>query len=214
MNTGKNTFLKFVNVSYETIHRLSLYEEMIISWNQKFNLVSENTISQIWTRHFLDSAQIMKYIPKSAQSLADMGSGAGFPGIVLALLAKEAGRELKVFLIESTKKKARFLKAVAEELKIKVTVREERIEDIKDLKADVITARALTALPELLKYANCLKKKETVFLFLKGARYAEELTEASKYWKFAIDIHPSLTDDSGRVLVMKNLEKGPRQKEK
>jgi len=212
MNKGQNTFLNFVNVSYETIHRLSLYEEMIISWNKKFNLVADSTLPQIWTRHFLDSAQLMKFVPLQAHTLADMGAGAGFPSIVLAVLAKGEGRDLKFYAIESTKKKAEFLKQVGEELNLNISVRAERAESIKDLKTDVITARALIALPDLLGYANRLKKKETTFIFPKGRRFSEELTEARKYWKFDCDIHPSLTDENGRVLIMKNLEKTSRRK--
>ncbi len=205
MKTAQKNFLNFINVSCETIHRLSHYEKMLISWNEKFNLIARSTAPEIWGRHFLDSAQLMKHIPQNARTLADMGAGAGFPGLVLAMLAEEQKRDLKIYAIESTRKKADFLNAVVKELKLNVVVQNSRVEDTRNLKTDVITARALTALPKLLEYANHLKKNDTVHIFLKGKRASEELTEARKYWKFDLDIHPSLTDESGRVLILKNL---------
>ena len=133
-----------------------------------------------------------------------MGSGAGFPGLVLAVVA-QGSRDIKITLIESTGKKADFLQAVIEELKLNVTVRRERIEAIRGWKADVITARALKPLPETLKYANRLMHKETTCLFLKGKNIAEELTQARKYWTFTAETHPSRSDDSGSVLVLRDL---------
>ena len=189
----------------ETIHRLTTYHDMLVSWNERFNLVAESTLPHIWTRHFLDSAQLMPFIPENAGTLADMGAGAGFPGLVLAILAQDLKRPLRVIAIESTGNKADFLQAVVDELKLNVTVRRERVEAIKDLKADIVTARALKALPELLPYANYLTHKDTTCLFLKGKNLAEELTEARKCWTFTSETHPSRTDDSGSVLVLKEL---------
>ena len=202
----KEIFLRIFPVPYETILRLDAYRERLIFWNDKMNLVAPSTISQIWVRHFLDSAQLMPLIPEEATSVADLGSGAGFPGLVLSILAKETKKNLHVFAIESTGKKAEFLATVAEELGLEVSVKRERIETIKNLKADIITARALTALPELLKYANRLIKKDSLCLFLKGRKATEELTEAEKYWTFNTTIHKSLSDESGKILVIKNLQ--------
>ena len=205
MNQEQKAFLDACAVPHETIHRLKTYQEMLTSWNAKFNLVAESTLPQIWTRHFLDSAQLMPFITETALTLADMGAGAGFPGLVLAIMAQDLKRPLHVYSIESTGKKADFLQAVVDELKLNVTVRRERIEDIRDLKADIITARALKALPEGLKYANYLMHKDTICLFLKGKNATEELTQAQKYWTFGLEIHPSCTDDSGKILVLRNL---------
>lgn len=206
MDLEQEKFVKLSElVSHETIHRLSAYKAMLEDWNSRFNLVSESTLPHIWTRHFLDSAQLMPFIPESAAVLADMGAGAGFPGLVLAILAQGQGRDLKVHAIESTGKKAAFLQAVIDELKLNAVVRNERIEDIKDLKADVVTARALKPLPELLKYANRLINKDSVCLFLKGKSAAEELTEARKYWTFDAEIRQSVSDDSGSVLALRGL---------
>ena len=166
---------------------------------------SESTLPHVWTRHILDSAQLLPFIPEYSLTLADMGAGAGFPGLVLAIMAQDLNRPLRVTAIESIGKKADFLQAVVDELKLNVEVRRERIEAIRDLKADIVTARALKALPELLKYANHLTHKDTICLFLKGKSLAEELTEAKKCWTFTAETHPSRSDDSGSVLVLKEL---------
>jgi len=201
MSGDQQTFIHSYAVSHETIHKLSTYEKLLIEWNQKFNLVSASTLPHIWTRHFSDSAQLARYIPVRAKTLADMGSGAGFPGLVLAIMRDD----VEVTLIEATGKKAEFLQTVATELGLKVIVRRERIEAIKDLRVDVVTARALKALPELLKYASQLTHKDTLCLFPKGRNAADELTEAAKYWTFNLETHPSLSDDSGTILLITRL---------
>lgn len=201
MNDKTQDFVHSFNVSQETIHNLSTYEDLLIEWNQKFNLIAASTVPQIWTRHFADSAQLAKFIPPQAKSLADMGSGAGFPGLVLAIMRPD----LEVIVIEATGKKADFLQTVVDKLKLNVKVRRERVEAIKDLRADVVTARAMTALPDLLKYASQLVHKDTVCIFPKGKNAAEELTQAQKYWTFDVVTHPSQSDDSGTVLVLKKL---------
>ena len=206
MNPDQKTFLDSFPVTHETIHRLTVYQERLISWNAKMNLVSESTLPHVWIRHFLDSAQLMKHVPNTAETLADMGSGAGFPGLVMAIIAKEKNTPLCVHAIEATGKKADFLQAVADELELKVVVRRERAESIKNFKADIVTARALKALPELLKYANKLIHKDSICLFLKGKNLSEELTEAKKYWTFSSKSHQSQSDASGNVLVIRNLQ--------
>ncbi len=207
MTQDEERFLSACPVTCETIHRLNLYRDSLIQWNEKFNLVSESTLPAIYTRHFLDSAQLMPFIPDGARVLADVGAGAGFPGLVLAILAAEKKKPLRIYEIESVGKKADFLQAVVDQLRLDVVVRRERAESIRDIKADVITARAVKALPELLKYAKPLMKKETICLFLKGKSLSEELTDAKKYWTFDADIYPSRSDDSGRILVIKNLRR-------
>lgn len=207
MELERRAFSDICPVSYETLNKLSLYQEMLISWNAKMNLVAKSTLSCIWTRHFLDSAQLFPLIPTKAFSLADLGAGAGFPGLVLAILAQDKGLPLHVHAIESTKKKASFLQAVVNALSLPATIHDERIESIKNLKADVITARALTALPDLLEYGQAVSRKESLFLFLKGRTVSEELTAAQKYWTFGHELHPSCSDKSGNILVIKNLRR-------
>lgn len=205
METAQQILITAYAVTHETIHNLSTYERMLVEWNEKFNLVAASTLPQIWTRHFLDSAQLINFIPATALTVADMGAGAGFPGLVLAIMAQGLNKPFHVHAIESTGKKADFLQAVVDELKLKVTVRRERVEAVRDLKADVVTARALKALPELLKYANYLIHKDSICIFPKGQAIAEELTEARKYWTFEAETHPSRSDDSGSILVLKEL---------
>lgn len=182
--------------------RLERYVELLVEWNEKINLVSANTLPDVWTRHILDSAQLIKYLPSQKAVIADMGSGAGFPGMVLAIMTSH-----EIHLIESIGKKAHFLSEVAADLKLNIIVHQERIEEISDLRADVVTARALKALPEALKYANILIKKDSFCLFLKGQKVDTELTEASKCWNFAFDKFPSLSGDSGCVLKIRNLSR-------
>lgn len=205
MDQEQQAFADAFPVSRETIHRLTTYREMLISWNEKFNLVAASTLPHIWSRHFLDSAQLIEFIPEASLTLADMGAGAGFPGLVLAIMAQDRGWPLHVHAIEGTGKKADFLQAVVGELKLNATVHRERVEAMRDLKADIITARALKALPELLKYANYLIHKDSICLFLKGKNVTEELTEARKSWTFKDEIHTSRSDDSGSVLVLQEL---------
>jgi 16S rRNA (guanine527-N7)-methyltransferase len=192
------------NVSRETFSALDAYAGLLTEWNARFNLVAESSIPHIWQRHFLDSAQLWPLIPDSAGSLADIGSGAGFPGLVLAILAKGQGRRLAIHLIESTGKKANFLREISQKLALDVTVHNARAEDLK-LKPDVITARAVAPLGELLKYAKPLIHKDSLCLFLKGKSARDELTESKKYWTFACETKPSLSDSSGTVLIVRDI---------
>jgi 16S rRNA (guanine527-N7)-methyltransferase len=198
-NVPRGTFWN--NISRETISKLDRYAELLKEWNQKFNLIADSTFPIIWQRHFLDSAQMMKYIPEGAQTLADLGSGAGFPGMVLSIMGFP-----KVHLIESIGKKANFLREVVKQLGLNADVHQMRIESLHKFTFDVITARALKPLPQLLKYAKPLMKKESVGLFLKGKQVEDELTESAKYWKFDYELFPSLSDSSGRVIKIFNLK--------
>ena len=197
----KTKGLEIIGVPRGTLLKLEQYEHLLLDWNQKFNLVAESTLPDLWQRHFLDSAQLWPLLPPSTRLLVDLGSGAGFPGLVLSILGVP-----EVHLIESIGKKAGFLKEVAQELGLNVTVHQARIEKVRDLQADVVTARALTALPELLSLAKPFMKKESCCLFLKGEKADAELTSAAKYWTFDCEKTPSLTSPSGRVLKISNLK--------
>lgn len=199
---GKADFIKHFQVPRETVHRLDAYATLLAEWNGKFNLVAASTMPQLWTRHFLDSAQLTAYIPSAAASLVDMGSGAGLPGLVIAILCPQ----LACHLIESTGKKADFLRLVAKELALNVVVHQARIEAIRGLEADIVTARALKALPELLSYAKPLLKKDSFCLFPKGQNVDAELTAARKYWTFTVEKHQSLSDSSGSILKIGDLK--------
>ncbi len=197
----KQALFAQIQVSHETRAKFERYAELLIEWNEKINLVAPSTLPDLWSRHFLDSAQLYGLLPPKTQNLVDLGSGAGFPGLVLALMGVPA-----VHLVESIGKKARFLEAVAAELAPNVTVHHARIETIRHIRADIVTARALTALPDLLSLAAPFLKKDSLALFLKGQKADAELTEARKYWTFACEKKPSLSDPSGTLLQISNLQ--------
>lgn len=200
-HAGREEFIRHFPVSHETLSKLDRYAELLAEWNQKFNLIAESTLPQIWRRHFLDSAQLIKFVPEEAKTIADLGSGAGFPGIVLSIISAH-----EVHLIESIGKKADFLSAVVSELKLNSVVRKIRVESLYNTQFDIITARALKPLPQLLKLSKPLMKKDSLCLFLKGQSVEVELTESRKYWKFDAETIPSLSDPSGRVLKIRNLQ--------
>jgi 16S rRNA (guanine527-N7)-methyltransferase len=203
---GPDELAAETGVSRETLGQLKLYVGMLREWNETRNLVSKVSLEEVWHRHVMDSAQLAPLIPGSARTLADLGSGAGFPGLVLAILKRD---QLKVSLFEATKKKAEFLKAVAERLTLPVQVRNERIEEAPRQAFDVITARACAPLPQLLGYAQDLVGPDTMCLFLKGQNMVLELTDARKFWKMNIRNHPSKTHPLGTVLEIRDLVHGP-----
>ncbi len=201
-DTQRDLFIRHFPVSHETLAKLDRYQELLIEWNQKFNLVAASTIPQIWTRHFLDSAQLYPLVLKEGGTcLVDIGSGAGFPGLVLAIMGVTG-----IHLVDSVGKKANFLKEVAKELSLDVTVHNDRIENLKELKADIVTARAVGALPELLKLAQRVLAPEGTCLFLKGQNAELELTESAKYWTFKSKVVPSLSDSSGHLIILRQVQ--------
>jgi len=198
---GPDEFAKAASVSRETLARLEAYIGLLDDWNARHNLVSAASMADIWKRHVWDSAQIAEYIPAEAKSLVDLGSGAGFPGLVLAAFEPD----LRVVLYEATAKKCRFLEAAAERMGLNVEVRNRRIEEAKSEPFDVVTARACAPLDKLLGYAQAFQGRETVNLLLKGQSVDAELTEAHKSWRMKVLRHPSRTDPSGVVLEIREL---------
>ena len=199
-NFGPEEFAAAAAVSRETVDALAIYAEMLAA--SPHNLVSQTTLADVWHRHMWDSAQLVPFIPAEATTLADLGSGAGFPGLVLAILLKD---RLKVRLYEATTKKTDFLASVADRLGLKVEVCNTRIETAEQKKADVITARAFAPLPQLLAYAHRFQGPKTVCLFLKGQSHTAELTQARRNWNMNIQKHPSQTHPLGVVLEIRNL---------
>lgn len=195
------------DVSRETLLKLRAYEASLKEWQNKFNLVSKSSLEDAWNRHFIDSMQLFKYIPQSAQSLYDFGSGAGFPGMVLAIMAAEKTPYLKVNLIESIGKKTLYLKHVSEICSVNVEILNQRIESLPKNKVDVVTSRAMTSLKDLLEYTYPFCKKDTVCIFPKGKKHQEEIDEAKKHWRFEYQIHPSETSSEGVILVTTKLAK-------
>jgi 16S rRNA (guanine527-N7)-methyltransferase len=206
---GPAEFAAVANVSRETLERLEAYVGLLADWNQLHNLVSAKSLEDVWRRHIWDSSQLAQFVSQDARSLADLGSGAGFPGLVLAELLR--GR-IRVTLFESIRKKADFLQAAAERMGLAVEVRNERIEAARAGRFDVVTARALAPLDKLLGYAQLLAHKDTVCLFLKGQNLGSELTEAGKSWKMKSFQHPSVTDPSGVILEVRELRHVPTRR--
>ena len=198
--------LKKYNVSRETSCDLQSYDRALHEWQCKFNLVSDASLPDSWNRHICDSVQLFQYLPKDAKVLYDFGSGAGFPGMVLAIMAKYETPYLKVKLVESIKKKTLYLKHVSELTKTPVGIINERIENVKPEPADVITARALTSLDKLLGYSRRFTHKGSKLLFLKGKKHKEEIIEAQKHWKFNCEIIPSQESSDGVILSITDLK--------
>lgn len=189
-------------VSRETLARLKAYVALLTDWNNRINLVSQATLDAVWSRHILDCAQLAPLVPAAAHTLADMGAGAGFPGLVLALLLE--GR-VSVTLFEATGKKCQFLQAAAAAMDLSVEVCNARVEVAAGRRFDVVTARALAALPRLLTYAQQISDKNTILLFPKGESLEQELTEAQKTWRMTLVRHPSRTREGSQILEISHL---------
>lgn len=195
-------------LSADLARRLEVYSATLCDWQERINLVSNSTLADRWERHFRDSAQLFELMPVASKSLVDLGSGAGFPGLVLALMGEARG--LQVTLVESTGKKCLFLREAATQMGLSnVTVVQERIENLQSQTSDVVSARALAALPKLLGYASVVGGPRTTFLFPKGQYVDEELTEATKYWHMDVKRLPSRTSPDSTILVISNLKPKP-----
>lgn len=187
-------------VSRETIDSLQLYASLTLKWTARINLIAPSTRGALWARHIEDSAQVFDLLPEGARTLLDFGSGGGFPGLVLAILAKELRPELSVTCIESDARKCAFLRTVARETETPVHVYAKRIEDVPPIGADVITARAIASVDVLLGYAERHRSEKGTCLFLKGAKAQIEVSEASRSWQFVESYHAS-TSQIGASIV-------------
>jgi 16S rRNA (guanine527-N7)-methyltransferase len=196
---SREEFALQMKIDDALLERFDTYRVLLEKWQKRINLVSRSTLPDFWRRHFLDSAQLYPLIPQTARTLVDLGSGAGFPGLVLALLARERGGP-EIHLVEADSRKAAFLSEANRILETGVTVHARRIESITELKADVITARALSPLDRLLDQAERFMTKETACLFLKGENVSDELTIAGKHWTMNVTETASLTHDLARIL--------------
>ena len=203
-----DTFTRFTRVSRETIISLKHYEEYLVSANKNLNLIGNSTISEIWNRHFLDSAQVIDFIDKNDKTLVDIGSGAGFPGLVLAILSKDRKIPLKIKLIEKSTKKIIFLKKLINKLHLDVDVVEQNIlEGSKKLSEDIFVARAFKPLQIVLELIhNKAENWNKIFIFL-GKTGKNELLQASKSWDIQYKQRMSVTSTDSFVLEINNLEK-------
>jgi 16S rRNA (guanine527-N7)-methyltransferase len=193
-------FAGLVPVSRETVDRLRLYVEILGKWTKRINLVAPASMDDVWRRHILDSAQLYILLPPQTRILVDLGSGAGLPGLVLAIMGIE-----EVHLIESDTRKATFLQEAARLTATKVTIHARRIETGPKITADVVTARALARVTHLLEYADRFRTPQTACYFLKGAGLADELTEARKSWHMKEREFPSLSGASGVIVKLESI---------
>jgi 16S rRNA (guanine527-N7)-methyltransferase len=207
---GPEAFAAVFGVSRETLDRLVIYEALLRKWQGAVNLVAPSTLGDVWHRHFADSAQLAGLVPPAAKSLADLGSGAGFPGLVLAIMMAERP-QFRVRLIESHQRKAAFLREAGRQSGVPVDILPTRIECDETQASvgcvDVVTARALAPLSRLLGLAVPLFGPETVGLFLKGRDAASEVSDARAAWRFEDRLVASVTEASGRVVVIRHLRR-------
>jgi len=203
-----DTFSRITQVSRETITSLKKYEDILIHANQSLNLIGNSTIKEIWIRHFLDSAQVIDFIDKNDKTLIDLGSGAGFPGLVLAITSKDRKIPLKIKLIEKSPKKVKFLKKLIDELYLDAEVINKNIfEYPKKLSDDVLIARAFKPLKIILELIhNKAENWKKIFIFL-GKTGKNELLQVSKSWDIEYKQRTSVTSNDSLVIEINGLKK-------
>jgi 16S rRNA (guanine527-N7)-methyltransferase len=201
-----------INVPRGTLDRLEIYAALLTKWQARINLVGPATLPDLWRRHFLDSAQLIPLLEKAdslpqdrgGRTLVDLGSGAGFPGLVLAIMT-----DWRVHLIDSDQRKCAFLRQVALDCGVldRVTIHAKRIEQVTGIAADVVTARACAPLDELLALAVPIVGEAGRCLFLKGAQAEEELTDAQRHWTMRVEKRGSISDPAGNILTITQLKR-------
>lgn len=194
-----------IGVSRETLGRLDTYEALLRKWNPTINLVAKSTLGELWNRHFLDSAQIFALANPQGGTWADLGSGGGFPGLVVALIAAERAPTLAVTLVESDARKAAFLVAAARECGVRARVVADRIEATPPLFARYLSARALAPLSKLLEYTARHLAADGVAYLSKGSGWRDEVAAARRIWHFDATAHPSMTDANSAILEIKGV---------
>ncbi len=192
-------------VSRETGQRLRSYADLVEKWNPSINLVSRQSLLNLGERHFRDSAQLYAIPDVAVNRWVDLGSGGGFPGIVIAILATETKGRPEVILVEADGRKAAFLREVARILSLNARVIHSRIEDVKPLGADVISARALAPLSQLCAFSAVHMRPDGIGIFPKGAQYQQEFGDAQREWSFDAAIVPSVTDPEASILCLRNI---------
>ena len=203
---GPEEFASRFDISRETLDRLTAYASLLERWQRRINLIGPSTVQDIWHRHIADSAQLLEFIPRGDRRVIDLGSGAGLPGVVLALLFGD-GRSVHVHLVESNAKKAAFLREAIRVTAASATVHAVRIESIDPRSLSpaprIVTARALAPLAGLLGLSRPALETGAAGIFLKGRDVDDELTEASKYWRLTVDRIPSRIHSGGTILIVK-----------
>ncbi|MBH67203.1 MAG: 16S rRNA (guanine(527)-N(7))-methyltransferase RsmG [Rhodospirillaceae bacterium] len=200
MTRGREIFNENISVSRETLSKLDIYEQLLKKWQPKINLISTKTVDKIWERHFFDSAQIFRLLPRGTKSILDIGTGAGFPGLVLSIMGMPG-----VNLVEPDKKKCYFLAEVLRSTATSATLHPCRIENVPKAKYDVVTARALAPLDRLIPMVRPYFGPETIGVFPKGHKVKQELTATKKNWKMDIALIQSISDSRGKIVVIKDI---------
>ncbi|MBL96056.1 MAG: Ribosomal RNA small subunit methyltransferase G [Alphaproteobacteria bacterium MarineAlpha3_Bin5] len=193
-------FQKATAASDDLMNSLYIYEKELYKWQKRSNLVSSSTLPDLWGRHFYDSMQLANYLPLNGEEISDIGTGAGFPGMVLAVLGVP-----NITLIEKNSKKVEFLKRLKTLIKPKVKIVNKRIDKAQTLKSDIVISRALAPLPELLRLCTFILKADGYIIVLKGKSFFRELTEAKKTWIMEVEHFQSRSDSSGVILKINNL---------
>lgn len=199
--------LSSLDVSRETSDRLRLLADLLLKWNPRINLVSKSTLETLWTRHILDSAQIFDLVPHPVGHWVDIGSGGGFPGLVVAILAAEKDPSQTTTLIESDQRKCAFLRTVLRETGVSGAVLTKRIEQAEPQDADVLSARALADLSQLCEFAERHLSKSGTALFPKGVTWQKELREAEESWSFSHEVITSKSEPEAVILKLGDIRR-------
>tara|TARA_B100000287_G_scaffold83537_1_gene76184 strand:+ start:3755 stop:4390 length:636 start_codon:yes stop_codon:yes gene_type:complete len=202
-----DTFCSNVQVSRETISSLKKYEDLLIKYNSGLNLVGKSTINEIWSRHFLDSAQVIDLINKNINSCIDIGSGAGFPGLVLALLLKHKKSQVNFKILEKSPKKCNFLKLVSSELGLDTEIICQDIKNIKKINCDFAIARAFKPLPEIFEIIHSKINFSAKLVLFLGAKQSGLLDETSKKWNMEYKQRKSITSSDSLIIEVNKLER-------
>lgn len=189
-----------LDVSRETNERLTIYADLLRLWNSKINLVAPSTIEDLWSRHFIDSAQLYDLAANSVEHWADLGSGGGFPGLVIAILAQGEAMPLRITLVESDARKSAFLRTVLRETGVAASVITERAENVPPLDASVVSARALAPMAKLLTFAHRHLAQDGVALLPKGQNWEKEVRDAQSAWRFSYRIDKSVLEQNSVIL--------------
>ncbi len=188
------------DVSRETSERLGRLADILCKWNSQINLVSASTLDDVWTRHIADSAQVFGMCPEAANDWIDLGSGGGFPGLVIAIMASDCRPHLRVTLVEADQRKASFLREAARLTGTTVTVLAQRVEALPPVHYDVVSARAFRPLDQLLGFGVTLIRVGGLMIFHKGRKVEAEIADARKKWDFTMERAPSLAGEEGSIL--------------
>lgn len=195
------------NVSRETRDKLKAFEALVQRWNPRINLVAASTLDGLWARHIVDSMQVFELVEQPVTSWADLGSGGGFPGIVCAIMALERMPECHFTLVESDKRKAAFLLVCQQKFALNLAVRTERAEQLSPVYSQVVSARALAPLPQLLPLVARHLAPGGLALLPKGKNHMAELEAGRAEWQFDVMSHASKTDESARILALRDIQR-------